>query len=171
MIGLNRKQMVVRSSSWLGTVTFPRLLSRRFVHLMSRHPLDSVWSNPRSMVWCLAADNFIHPPWYVLIIPVYLSLCLLRIPVLSIVSCFFWKSFTWFWWVIIHWTTPVLTWMDWKMVVYLKISFLYLSANFHHIRVLVTGVDVPRPSVHQTFAFRFIVYKVWYTVMNDIYFQ
>ena len=171
MIGLNRKQMVVSSSSWLDTVTFPVVLLCRFVLLMSPHPLDSVHANPCSMVWCLAADNFIHPPWYSLIIPVYLWLRLLRIPVLSIVSCFFWKSFTWFWWVIIHWTTPVLTWMVWKMFFCLEISFLYLSANFHQIRVLVTGVDVPRPSAHQTFAFRFIIYKVWYTVMNDVYSQ
>ena len=59
----------------------------------------------------------------------------------------------------------------WENGFCLEISFLYLSANFHQIRVLVTGVDVPRPSAHQTFAFRFIIYKVWYTVMNDVYFQ
>ena len=162
MIGLNRKQMVVSSSSWLDTVTFPVVLLCRFVLLMSPHPLDSVHANPCSMVWCLAADNFIHPPWYSLIIPVYLWLRLLRIPVLSIVSCFFWKSFTWFWWVIIHWTTPVLTWMVGKMVFVLKSVFSIFQQIFikQEFWLLELTCHVPVPIKHLLFVLSYIKYGI-----------
>ena len=170
MIGLNWKQMVASTSSWLDTVTFPVLLSCRFVLLICPHPLDSVHPNPHSKVSFLAADSFIHPPWCSLIIPVYVWLCLLRIQFSpSFHASFEIRSIDFGGWSFIEPLQYLLQWMG-KWLFVLK-SVFYLTANFHQIRVLVTGVDVPRPSAHQTFAFRFIIYKVWYTVMKDIYFQ